>query len=31
VLGLLANAWQISGVYRWMSGTPYPIAYSIPF
>jgi hypothetical protein len=22
--------WQISGVYRWMSGTPYNIDYSIP-
>jgi hypothetical protein len=29
-LGVLANDWQISGVYRWMSGTPYPINYSIP-
>ena len=29
-LGLLANDWQLSGVYRWMSGTPYPISYSIP-
>ena len=30
VLGLLANDWQISGVYRWMSGTPYPINFFIP-
>jgi hypothetical protein len=30
VLGLLANDWQLSGVYRWMSGTPYPISYFIP-
>ena len=30
VLGLLANHWQISGVYRWMSGTPYAIGYVIP-
>jgi hypothetical protein len=29
-LGLLANDWQVSGVYRWMSGTPYAIGYSIP-
>jgi hypothetical protein len=29
-LGLLANDWQLSGVYRWMSGTPYAIGYSIP-
>jgi hypothetical protein len=30
VLGVLANEWQVSGGYRWMSGTPYSIAYSIP-
>jgi hypothetical protein len=29
-LGLLANDWQISGIYRWMSGTPYNITFSIP-
>jgi hypothetical protein len=29
-LGLLANDWQLSGVYRWMSGTPYAIDFSIP-
>jgi hypothetical protein len=29
-LGVLANDWQISGVYRWMSGTPYPIDFFIP-
>jgi hypothetical protein len=29
-LGLLLNEWQISGVYRWSSGTPYAITYSIP-
>jgi hypothetical protein len=29
-LGLLANDWQLSGVYRWMSGNPYAIGYSIP-
>ena len=26
----LANDWQISGVYRWTSGRPYAIGYSIP-
>ena len=30
VLGLLVNNWQISGVYRWSSGIPYRIQYSIP-
>jgi hypothetical protein len=30
VLGLLANDWQLSGVYRWMSGTPYAVDFSIP-
>jgi hypothetical protein len=30
VLGLLANDWQISGIYRWMSGTPYPLYFFIP-
>jgi hypothetical protein len=30
VLGVLANGWQISGIYRWMSGTPYPINFFIP-
>jgi hypothetical protein len=30
VLGVLANDWQLSGIYRWMSGTPYPIDFSIP-
>jgi hypothetical protein len=28
--GAVANDWQISGIYRWMSGRPYPINYSIP-
>jgi hypothetical protein len=28
--GLLANEWQISGVYRWTSGRPYGIGWSIP-
>jgi hypothetical protein len=30
VAGFLANDWQISAVYRWMSGTPYAINFSIP-
>ena len=29
-LGLIANEWQISGVYRWTSGRPYGVGYSIP-
>jgi hypothetical protein len=29
-LGALANKWQISGVYRWTSGRPYAVNYSIP-
>jgi hypothetical protein len=29
-LGILANDWQISGAYRWMSGTPYAINFFIP-
>jgi hypothetical protein len=29
-LGALANDWQISGIYRWSSGVPYAINYSIP-
>jgi hypothetical protein len=29
-LGILANDWQISGIYRWTSGRPYAIGYSIP-
>jgi hypothetical protein len=29
-LGLLANEWQISGVYRWTSGQPYTVDFSIP-
>lgn len=29
-LGLLANEWQISGIYRWTSGRPYGIGWSIP-
>jgi hypothetical protein len=28
--GVLLNNWQLSGIYRWMSGRPYPINYSIP-
>jgi len=30
VVGVLANGWQISGLYRWTSGTPYPITFNIP-
>ncbi len=29
-LGVLANDWQISGVYRWTSGRPYATSFSIP-
>jgi hypothetical protein len=29
-LGYLVNDWQISGTYRWMSGTPYTVNFSIP-
>jgi hypothetical protein len=29
-LGYLLNDWQISGVYRWTSGRPYGVGYSIP-
>jgi hypothetical protein len=29
-LGLLANDWQISGIYRWTSGRPYNVAFNIP-
>lgn len=29
-LGVLANDWQLSGIYRWASGRPYPITVSIP-
>ncbi len=28
-LGYLTNDWQFSGVYRWMSGAPYGVGYSI--
>jgi hypothetical protein len=30
VLGALANKWQSSGGYRWTSGRPYAVGYSIP-
>jgi hypothetical protein len=30
VLGGLVNDWQLSGIYRWQSGRPYHISYSIP-
>ena len=29
-LGYIANDWQISGVYRWTSGRPYTVGFSIP-
>ena len=29
-LGILVNEWQISGVYRWTSGRPYTVDFSIP-
>jgi len=29
-LGVIANDWQLSGVYRWTSGRPYTVGYSIP-
>ena len=29
-LGVLANDWQVSGIYRWTSGRPYPVTVSIP-
>jgi hypothetical protein len=28
--GYLVNDWQLSGIYRWSSGRPYQINYSIP-
>lgn len=30
ILGAILNDWQTSGVYRWVSGTPYTPTYSIP-
>ncbi len=29
-LGIVANDWQVSGIYRWTSGRPYGVSYSIP-
>jgi hypothetical protein len=29
-LSFIANGWQLSGNYRWMSGTPYNAGFSIP-
>ena len=29
-LGVLTNDWQVSGIYRYSSGVPYSIGYSIP-
>ncbi len=28
-LGYLTNDWQVSGIYRWVSGAPYGVGYSI--
>ena len=28
-LGIITNDWQISGTYRWVSGAPYGVGYSI--
>jgi hypothetical protein len=30
LLGVLANNWQLSGVYRWTSGRPYGVGFNIP-
>jgi hypothetical protein len=30
VLGVLANEWQVSGIYRYVSGRPYAINWSVP-
>jgi hypothetical protein len=29
-LGLVANDWQLSGIYRWTSGRPYGVGFSVP-
>ena len=29
-LGIVANDWQISGIYRWVSGRPYTVNFNIP-
>lgn len=29
-LGFVANDWQLSGIYRWTSGRPYGVGFSIP-
>lgn len=29
-LGAVANDWQLSGIYRWSTGVPYAVQYSIP-
>jgi hypothetical protein len=29
-VGYVANDWQLSGIYRWTSGRPYDITFSIP-
>jgi len=28
--GAILNDWQISGIYRWLSGTPYAVNFSVP-
>jgi hypothetical protein len=28
--GVFLNDWQISGIYRWLSGTPYAVNFSVP-
>jgi hypothetical protein len=30
VLGYLTNDWQLSGVYRWSSGRPYTVGFTVP-
>ena len=30
LIGILANEWQVSGVYRWTSGRPYTVGFQIP-
>ena len=30
VLGVAANDWQISGIYRWTSGRPYGVGFQVP-
>jgi hypothetical protein len=30
VMGVIANNWQVSGIFRWASGRPYTVGFSIP-